>query len=195
MDRARLLEQIMGAENRLQVAYDELERAKTDRGTLHPSNNPHLNQLTAEADAKAAEMRQWFQAASDAYNSGDGEAARYLADQGHAAKGECERLNGQVKAIFAGFEAAKTRVNEARSDIEGIKTELRALREQLALAVRELYHGVSPGGEFLTIKYAGDPHYPKGSYLVSYGERGRGRHVTLIFDPQGNLIAERPSSR
>jgi hypothetical protein len=96
----------------------------------------------------------------------------------------CEELNRQA-TVYRHELASK--LDALRIEEERYRALASAMRRQ-----RGLHHEVDDSGGFVTVNYADDPHYPPGSSFVSYGKRGTDRHVTVIYDSDGNQIAELP---
>lgn len=79
-------------------------------------------------------------------------------------------------------------------EVERLLPRLWKLRQDLQSEIQGLgHHSVSRGGEFLTVRPTAPlSGHPPGSYFVSYGEKGTLRHVTVVFDADGNVIAIKP---
>lgn len=106
-----------------QSAYDELNRAWQRLQSIRDANGPRIESLNAQQEAAYHNMTRSFDAASSAFESRNGAAAKSYAEDGHRYKAEAKqcveerrRLVEEIRSAKAQHDAYKPAFERAKAD-------------------------------------------------------------------------------
>jgi len=104
---------------------------------LRDQNRPRIETLNSQQQAAYESMKSAFDSASAAYNSGDRESARRLADEGHSYKAEAQaavvqrrRLVNELREARDYYDATKPAFQQAKADFDRAKGEYDGAKSQ-----------------------------------------------------------------
>jgi predicted nuclease with TOPRIM domain len=164
--------------------FAEARSLSTRYDELHQAYQARIDALQEQANGLAEQWKPLVTESQAAYEAGNRALAKALSNEYKPLNAECKTLNAEANKLRQTLHEERERVREAFEEAKQAEAGWREIQER--------HHEQFDNGEFLTVRHTDDPRYADGSYFVSYGERGHDRHVTVIYDEDGNYIENKP---
>lgn len=126
--RSKARDALNRAHEAKQQAYVEQDRTWQHYQSVKSANGPRIDSLNAQQEAAYQNMRQSYDAASNAYQRGDGASASSYAADGRSYKEESQRyvaerrrLVEEIRSARAQHEASKPAFQRAKEDFNSAK--------------------------------------------------------------------------